>query len=207
MKERDPTGKTKPIIVFTGRSNVGKSSTIRALTGRKVRIGKHPGSTRWEQMIDYGPVTIVDIPGFGYMAGKSKVTIEKTKSHIIQSLENWSNRILVAVHIVDLSLFREIHERWTLRGEIPVDVEFYSFLCEIAPRVIVVANKIDKVKKHLIDVEYDFLVFHLREAVTEREPTIILASSLKKEGFIELRNMINEILDEEGLERPIWALI
>ena len=39
MRERDPTGNGKPIIVFTGRSNVGKSSTIRVLTGKKVRIG------------------------------------------------------------------------------------------------------------------------------------------------------------------------
>ncbi len=65
MKELDNTGRPgKPMIVFAGRSNVGKSSIIRALTGKKVRIGKKPGSTRWEMMIDFGPITIVDIPGF-----------------------------------------------------------------------------------------------------------------------------------------------
>lgn len=206
MRERDPTGKTKPIIVFTGRSNVGKSSVIRALTGKRVRVGKRPGSTHWEQMIDYGPVTIIDIPGFGFMAGKSKKTIEETKTHIIQVLESLSDRILVAILIVDISLFREIHDRWTSRGEIPIDVEFFSFLCEIAPRVIVMANKADKVKKHRIKDELEFLISQLREAVIEREPTIILSSALEKVGVIDLSNLINEILDEEGLERPIWAI-
>ncbi len=206
MSERDPTGKNKPIIVFTGRSNVGKSSIIRALTGKKLVVGKHPGSTRWEQMIEFGPVTMVDIPGFGFMARQSKTTIEETKKHIVHALEAWSEKILVAVHIIDLSLFIEIFERWTSRGEIAVDVEFYSFLCEIAPRVIVVANKIDKMKKHLIGDELDFLVFQLREAVIEREPTIVPTSAVKKIGLIDLRDLINEILDEEGLERAPWAL-
>ena len=207
MKEQDPTGKPKPIIVFAGRSNVGKSSIIRVLTGKKIRVGKHPGSTRWEQMIDFGPVTIVDIPGFGFMAGKSKTAIEETKTHIVHSLEERSDQILVAVLIVDLSLFRELFERWTSRGEIAVDVEFYSFLCEIAPRVIVVANKIDKIKKWMFDSELKFLKLQLREAVLEREPTIIPTSAVKKRGVSDLRDIINEILDEENLERAPWTLI
>ena len=206
MNEQDHSGKNQPLIVFAGRSNVGKSSTIRALTGVKVRVGKRPGSTRWEQMINMDPVTIVDIPGFGFMSGKSKTAIEETKNHIIETLEQWSDRILLSVLIVDISLFRTLVERWSSRGEIPVDVEFYSFLCEISPRVVVLANKMDKVKKRHIDEEVEFLTFQLREAVLEREPTILLTAALKKEGMRELRNLINEILDEEGLERPQWAL-
>ena len=75
---------SKPLIVFAGRSNVGKSSVIRLLTGRKIRVGKSPGSTRWEQWIDLDSVTIVDIPGFGYMASTSKTDIEETKTRVIQ---------------------------------------------------------------------------------------------------------------------------
>ena len=206
MKEQDLTGNKKPLIIFAGRSNVGKSSTIRALTGVKVRVGKRPGSTRWEQMIDLDPITIVDIPGFGFMSGQSKITIEETKNHIIESLENWRNRILLTVLIIDISLFRVLFERWSSRGEVPVDVEFYSFLCEISPRVIVLANKMDKVKGRHIDDELEFLTFQLREAVIEREPTIILSAASKKQGMSDLRNLIDEILSEEGLDRPQWAL-
>ncbi|MHA1944133.1 MAG: GTPase, partial [Candidatus Thorarchaeota archaeon] len=117
MKEPDSTGRSdKPMIVFAGRSNVGKSSTIRALTGKKVRVGKKPGSTRWELMIDFGPITIVDIPGFGFMSGQSKTTIEETKVNIVQKLESWSSQLALSVLIIDISLFREIFERWSSRG-------------------------------------------------------------------------------------------
>jgi GTP-binding protein EngB required for normal cell division len=207
MKEHDPTGeKEPPLIVFAGRSNVGKSSIIRALTGKKIIVGKRPGSTRWEQLIEIGPITIADIPGFGFMAGQSKATIENTKTRIIQSLEKWSDRILLSILIIDLSLFRKLYDRWSSRNEIPVDVEFYSFLCEISPRVIVVANKVDKLKSSHIQDELDFLVQKFRESVIEREPTVVVTNALKKKGVSLLRDLINESLKEEGIEPPMWAL-
>ena len=208
MREHDPIGeKDAPLIVFAGRSNVGKSSVIRALTGKRVLVGKHPGSTRWEQMIEMGSITIVDLPGFGFMAGQSKTTIEESKTHVIRSLERWSSRILLSVFITDISLFRDLHERWTARGEIPVDVEFYSFLCEISPRVVVIANKADKLTKIRVQGELDFLVEKLREAVTEREPTVIVTVASKRTGVSLLRELIDDILEEEGLETPKWAFI
>jgi GTP-binding protein EngB required for normal cell division len=207
MREHGPTGKEKtPLIVFAGRGNVGKSSVIRALTGKKLIVGKRPGSTRREQMIEMGSITIVDIPGFGYMAGQSKTTIEETKTRIIRSLESWSNRILLSALIIDISLFRELYERWSSRGEIPIEVEFYSFLNEISPRVVVVANKVDKLKKSKVQSELDFLVCHLRDAVADREPTIITTTALKKTGIALLRDLIDEVLEEEGLDSPKWAL-
>ena len=106
MNEPDHTGRSKkPMIVFAGRSNVGKSSTIRALTGKRVRIGKKPGSTRWELLIDFGPITIVDIPGFGYMAGQSKTTIEETKTNVVQKLESWQDKIALAILIIDIKIY------------------------------------------------------------------------------------------------------
>jgi GTP-binding protein EngB required for normal cell division len=159
---RSGTSKSsRPLIVFAGRSNVGKSSVIRILTGKKMRVGKKPGSTRWEQWIDLDFVTIVDFPGFGYMAGASKTDIDNTKTQVIQKLEKWSERIALAVLIIDLSLFRELIERWSNRNEIPIDIEFYSFLNEIAPQVLVVANKIDKIKKSQIRDEIEYLIMTL----------------------------------------------
>ncbi|MFX1580117.1 MAG: GTP-binding protein EngB, partial [Promethearchaeota archaeon] len=184
MNEPDRTGRSKkPMIVFAGRSNVGKSSTIRALTGKKVRIGKKPGSTRWELLIDFGPITIVDIPGFGYMAGQSKTAIEETKTSVVQKLELWQEKIALAILIIDISLFRELYERWSSRGEIPIDVEFYGFLSEITPNVVVVANKIDKTKKRARQDEIDFLEIKLRETFPEKEPIIIQTSAHKKQGI------------------------
>ena len=203
MRELDSTG--RPMIVFAGRSNVGKSSTIRILTGKKVRIGKKPGSTRWEMMIDFGPVTIVDIPGFGFMSGQSKTTIEETKVNIVQKLEAWSENLALSVLIIDISLFRELFERWSSRGEIPIDVEFYSFLSEISPRVIVLANKSDKVKKKTLNTEIRFLKEQLMAAVPNIEPEVIVASAQKKHGMRELTDSIDKLLREQGIETPHWA--
>ena len=193
-----------PLVVFAGRSNVGKSSTIRALTGRKVRVGKKPGSTRWELMIELGPVTLVDIPGFGYMSGVSKTGIEEMKTTVIQKLEGWSDRLALAVLIVDVSLFRELVERWETRGEIPIDVEFYTFLSEIAPHVIVAANKIDKLKKRQQTAELEYLTFKLREALPEIEPNVVPLAANRKQGIPDLKHAVELILLQSGLEKPEW---
>jgi GTP-binding protein EngB required for normal cell division len=192
------------MMVFAGRSNVGKSSTIRALTGRKVRVGKRPGSTRWELMMDLGPVTLVDIPGFGYMAGTSKTAIEEMKTMLIQKLEGWSDRLALAVLIVDISLFRTLVNRWEGRGEIPIDVEFYTFLSEISGRVIVVANKIDKLKKRQQPLEVEYLSMKLKEALPETEPYIVPMSATKKTGVTELRRAIEDTLRLDGIGKPRW---
>ncbi|MDH5411720.1 MAG: ribosome biogenesis GTP-binding protein YihA/YsxC, partial [Alphaproteobacteria bacterium] len=58
-----------PEIAFAGRSNVGKSSLINALTGRKTlaRTSNTPGRTQQLNFFDLGGrLTIVDLPGYGY---------------------------------------------------------------------------------------------------------------------------------------------
>ena len=194
----------KPLVVFVGRSNVGKSSIIRALTGRRVRIGKRPGSTKWEQRIDLGSVTMVDMAGFGYMAGQSKQAIEDMKVSLVKKLEEWSKSIALSVLILDISLFRELYDRWNRRGEIPIDVEFYSFLSEISPQVIVVANKSDKVKKRVLQQEIEYLIEKLVETIQGVYPSVIATSALKKQGIDDLRVAIEKRITSSGLEGPTW---
>ncbi len=198
------TKRRRPLVVFAGRSNVGKSSIIRALTGKKVRVGKKPGSTAWEFEIDMGPVMFVDIPGFGYMAKRSKDEIEDMKTTIVKKLEEWSERMVLAVLILDLSLFRELVERWESRNEIPIDIEFYSFLSEIASNVIVVANKSDKIKKREFQDNVDYLKVKLMETVPEKPLNLIITSATKRIGIDELKRKVEEILTKEGVGRPNW---
>ncbi|MFW9919545.1 MAG: GTP-binding protein EngB [Candidatus Thorarchaeota archaeon] len=206
MSARNLSGPRKkvPLIVFAGRSNVGKSSTIRVLTGMKVRVGKKPGSTRWEQEIDMGSVKFVDIPGFGYMRGQSKEEIDQTKDRIIKNLEEWREQLALAVLIIDISLFRELFERWDARGEIPIDVEFYSFLSEISPAVIVVANKVDKLKKREAQREIAYLEQKLVDAVPTKPPNIVVTAASKKMGATKLQKMIESLLKSGGISPPDW---
>ncbi|TFG10785.1 GTP-binding protein EngB [Candidatus Thorarchaeota archaeon] len=204
MQERDSSGTKKPLVVFAGRSNVGKSSTIRALTGVKLRVGKKPGSTRRERKVDLGPVMLVDIPGFGYMSGTSKTDIEKMKVDVIQQLEEWSEDIVLGVLVLDISIFREIAERWERRREIPIDVEFYTFLHELADNVLVVANKVDKVKKKDRHDELEFLRYKLIAAVPTVEPLIVPISASREQGIGELRAIMTEMIQATELGSPQW---
>ena len=70
---------TLPEIAFAGRSNVGKSSLVNALTGRRVlaRISNTPGRTRQINFFDLGgALMLVDLPGYGY-AEASKVAVKR----------------------------------------------------------------------------------------------------------------------------------
>ena len=124
-------------------SNVGKSSVIKRLTGKRVRIGKRPGVTRKPLRYTCGEIEVVDMPGFGFMAGLSRKRQEKTKTGIVRYLEQSRHKILFAMEVLDARAFREIAERWERGGQVPVDVEMFEFLQELELQPLVVVNKID----------------------------------------------------------------
>ena len=58
----------KPVVAVCGKSNVGKSSFINMLAGRKqlARVSAEPGRTRLVNYFDFGPFLLADLPGYGY---------------------------------------------------------------------------------------------------------------------------------------------
>ncbi|NWF97059.1 MAG: GTP-binding protein EngB [Candidatus Thorarchaeota archaeon] len=193
----------KPLVVFVGRSNVGKSTVIRALTGAKVRVGKRPGTTRREVMIDAGSVTIVDFPGFGHMTGQSKKSIEKTKSDIVESLERWSKRIVLSVLVIDIAMFPQLVERWESRGEIPIDLEFYDFLLEVSRAVLIVANKTDKIGRADLTEAVALLRERTKKAAGQ-EPLIIETDASRRLGLDRLKIAIEDVLRCQAIALPTW---
>jgi GTP-binding protein EngB required for normal cell division len=204
MQEQGHSGNEskRPLVIVAGRSNVGKSSIVKALTGRKVRIGKRPGTTGREELIDLESVVLVDMPGFGYAAGKDRASIDRMKTRIIHTLEVWESRMLIAILVIDVSLFRELVERWEDRNELPIDMEFYGFLSEISQHVIVAANKTDKVASREREDEIGFLRMKLAEV--REGPDIIPISAKEKESIKHLKARIESILRQQGLEPPKW---
>ncbi|MCZ7394078.1 MAG: GTP-binding protein EngB [Candidatus Methanoperedens sp.] len=134
-------------IIFVGRSNVGKSTLIRELTGKKLKVGKRPGVTRKPLRIPYQSFQITDMPGFGFMNGVRKEGQEAIKDNIVHYIEDNASNIVIAVLVVNASSFAEIVDRWAGRNEIPLELELYEFLHELNIDVIVAANKIDKVEE------------------------------------------------------------
>ncbi len=132
-------------IIFVGRSNVGKSTLISTLTGKKLRTGRRPGVTRKPLQIPYQDIQITDMPGFGFMSGATEESIDAIKNNIVRYIENNAGNIVFAVMVVNAGSFAQIVDRWNSRNEIPVEVELFEFLHELDIEVIVAANKIDKV--------------------------------------------------------------
>jgi len=134
------------MIIFVGRSNVGKSTLIFKLTGKDVKRGKRPGVTRKPVEVSWRNRRVVDMPGFGFMSGVPRAQQERVKDEIVQFIEENADDIDLAVLVLDGKAAPEIIERWEKRGEIPVDVEFYGFLRELDIPTLVAVNKMDKVR-------------------------------------------------------------
>jgi GTP-binding protein EngB required for normal cell division len=134
-------------IVLIGRSNVGKSTLFRELTGKKVKIGKRPGITRYPFKVKVGEVFYVDMPGYGFMLKASKADQEKTKDAIVEYFELHAKEILLAVQVIDAASFLDIADRWEGRGEVPFEIELWEFLNDLDLDVVLAANKMDRIAK------------------------------------------------------------
>lgn len=133
-------------ILFAGRSNVGKSSLIRELTGRNVKVGKRPGVTLKPTHILNSDLLITDLPGFGFMSGVKDRKQDIVKDQIVRYIENNAGRISIAVLVIDGAAFLDIVRRWESRNEIPVDIELFELFRELGIDTILAVNKTDNIK-------------------------------------------------------------
>jgi len=145
-------------VVFVGRSNVGKSTLLKNLTGRNVRTGKRPGVTLKPTHLYFDDFLITDMPGFGFMSGVTLEKSEDVKTNIVKYIEDNADRIKIAVQVIDGPAFAEITKRWDSRDEIPIDLELHDFLDEMDITAVVAVNKMDKVKEDEKDQMLDEIV-------------------------------------------------
>lgn len=130
-------GDTRPQIAFVGRSNVGKSSVINALTGVKglAISSSTPGRTlQLNFFLVNGNTYFVDLPGYGYSKTSLKQA-EKMRRMIMWYLEQNECKPQKVVLIIDANV-----------GPTKFDIEMMELLEEHQYEVVVVANKVDKIK-------------------------------------------------------------
>ena len=174
-------------IAFAGRSNVGKSSLVNALTGRKTlaRTSHTPGRTQQLNFFDIaGRLTFVDMPGYGYAAaGKAKV---EAWTRLIKSyLRGRVNLARVYVLVDSRHGFKQL------------DRDVLDLLDKAAVSYQVVATKTDELKPAELAAQLD----GMRAEIARRPaayPVIVPTSSREGSGVAELRAGILKLLRERG---------
>lgn len=170
---------TLPEVAFAGRSNVGKSTLINALTGRRklARTSNTPGRTQQLNFFNIGDAFhLVDMPGYGY------AKVSKTKiANWVKVLENYLRGrvpLRLALVLVD-----------SRHGLKPGDIEIMDLLNKAAVPYRVILTKGDKANQS----ELNKTIANIEEALKKNPaayPTPHLTSSDKKQGLKELREII-----------------
>ncbi|WP_424001142.1 GTP-binding protein EngB [Haloarcula salina] len=134
-------------VVLVGRSNVGKSTLMREVTGHTFDTGQRPGVTRSPNHYDWASAdfVITDLPGFGFMDGVPDDVREQIKTDVVQYVEANAEKILVGILVVDGKSVVDIIDRHSGPDEIPHDVELFHFLREVGVEPVVAVNKMDKI--------------------------------------------------------------
>ena len=170
-------------IAFAGRSNVGKSSLLNLLTGRKklAKVSGSPGKTRTINFyLINDAFRIVDLPGYGY-AKVSKSISQEWGEMMEKYLEN-RQTLLKVVLLVDIR-----------HAPSKQDVEMYDYLRYYGLDGVVVATKADKVSRNQIPKQIKMIRQTLR---LEKDDIVIPVSALKRTGYEELLDVIEGLLGE-----------
>ena len=177
-----------PEIAFAGRSNVGKSTLLNLLTGRRglARVSGSPGKTRTINFYDIndGQFRIVDLPGYGY-AKLSRSQTEKWGKMMEDYLENRPNLVRV-IQLVDCR-----------HDPSAQDVQMYDYLRYFGLDGVVVATKADKISKNKLRVSERAIRKGLSMA---QDDILIPVSSLSRTGVEELKDVIEDLISSPSGE-------
>ena len=169
-----------PEICFSGRSNVGNSSLINKVLGRKsiARVSSKPGKTVTVNFYKVDNVRLVDLPGYGY----AKVPFEEKSrwSDLMEGYFNSGRNIKMVFQLVDMR-----------HPATDFDISMLDYMSQMGIDYTVVLTKADKLNKTETENRLKLIREELGEFAEDVE--IIPFSALKGTGAERLREIIEEI--------------
>ncbi len=170
-------------IAFAGRSNVGKSSLLNLITGRRAlaRVSGSPGKTRTINFYNINDsFRIVDLPGYGYARVSRSVT--DNWGDMMEQYFSARHNLVKTVQLVDIR-----HE------PSKQDIQMYEYLRHYGLDGLVVATKADKISRNQINKNISVI----KKALGMKpEDKVIACSALRRTGQDELLDEIEKLLGD-----------
>lgn len=177
---------TMPEIVFSGRSNVGKSSLINKILNRKslARVSSQPGKTITINFYKADTARLVDLPGYGY--AKTSFAERNRWGEMIEKYFQSDRDIRLVVQLVDMR-----------HNPTKDDMTMLDFLHQVERPYIVALTKSDKLNK----TEYKNQLEAITNQISEFEPLAIIPfSAVKGEGKEEIIEWLQKSVEEKTEE-------
>jgi len=172
----------KKEVCFLGKSNVGKSSLLNALTNnnKMAKVSSTPGCTKLINFFDINnKYRLVDAPGYGYH--KNSIASDKSFMKMMNEYINERENVVLFVLLVD--------SRHPLSDD---DISCFNTLIETGKEIAIVATKADKLNQKMKSAYKK----NIEEVFKESgDLKIFLTSSLDKRNIDSLVNYIEEIMD------------
>ena len=155
----------RPELSFSGRSNVGKSSLINKLCSRKnlARVSSTPGKTATINFYSVDDCYFVDLPGYGY--AKVSKTERDRWGKLMENYFQSAGLIHLGVQIVDAR-----------HKPTADDVTMHDYFVQTGCPVVIVANKLDKLKAREIEPN----LAQIRETLSLRDDELVIPFSAEK---------------------------
>ena len=174
----------RPEVAFAGKSNVGKSSLINGLVNLKAlaRTSSQPGKTR---TINFYRVNeelyLVDLPGYGYAAAPEEIKAQWGK--MIERYLHTSQNLKCVFLLIDIRHAPSANDRM-----------MYHWILEQGYRPVIIATKLDKIKRSQIQKQLKLI----RETLEAEKDTVMIPfSAATKQGREEIWELIRGLMEEE----------
>ncbi len=173
-----------PEVAFAGKSNVGKSSLINALMMRKslARTSAQPGKTQTINFYNINKeIYLVDLPGYGYAKASEKE--REAWGQMIERYLNTSEKLRAVFLLVDIRHAPSANDK-----------QMFEWMAYVGYDPIVIATKLDKIKRSQIDKQIKLI----RQGLGADKDTIIVPFSAEtKQGRDIIWDFMDQVIENE----------